>query len=98
LVADAFEQFEEEFTSRLLLYYGKLLPLNYCFGDWLVVKLRPITQKMSSLYTLNSDYLVSRLVIFNEPSNLINLLQFLGFVKYYNFKTSLLGNTSFMFI
>ena len=42
LVSNNLEEFEQKLSSHFFLYFGKLLPLNFSYLDWLVIKLRPI--------------------------------------------------------
>jgi len=42
LVENRLEEFETKLSSHFLLSFAKLLPLDYSYLDWLVLKLRPI--------------------------------------------------------
>lgn len=42
LVENRLEEFEQKFSSHFLISFRKLVPLNYSYLDWLVLKLRPI--------------------------------------------------------
>lgn len=63
LVSNDLEKFEQELSSHVLTYFGKNLPLNSCFTDWLVIKLRPMRQLPILQSYLNSDYIESELMI-----------------------------------
>lgn len=45
LVLNNFEKMELNLTKRFLSYFGKLLPLQNSYLDWLVFKLRPIRKQ-----------------------------------------------------
>jgi len=47
-----------------LRHFGKILPLEESFTDWLVVKLRPLRKQKLSLATFHSHYLEEKK--FNE--------------------------------
>lgn len=40
LVENRLKEFEEQLSLHFLNYFGKLLPLHFCYLDWLVLKLR----------------------------------------------------------
>lgn len=48
----------EEF-DHFLTYFGKILPLQYSYTDWVVIKLRPLRKSTFSLTGLKVDYLTS---------------------------------------
>lgn len=41
LVAGCFEELESKLVEEYISYFGKLLPFQYLYTDWLVQKLRP---------------------------------------------------------
>jgi hypothetical protein len=49
LVENRIQEFEPKLSSQFLISFGKLLPLHYSYTDWLVLKLRPIRNKIDSL-------------------------------------------------
>lgn len=55
LVQNSFQEFEQKMSSNFIIYFGKLLSLQYSYTDWLVEKLRPLRQQRFDLPSLNSD-------------------------------------------
>jgi hypothetical protein len=53
LVENRFEEFEQKLSSYFTLYFGKLLPLQHSYLDWLVIQLRPMCLQS----VLKSDYI-----------------------------------------
>lgn len=45
LVGNRLEEFEQKLSSHFLVYFGKLLPLQFSYLDCLVIKLRPIRKQ-----------------------------------------------------
>jgi hypothetical protein len=54
-------EFEQKLSSHFLVYFGKLLPLEFLYLDWLVIKLRPIRKQPILPSGLNSDYIKSEI-------------------------------------
>ena len=79
LILNNFEEMELNLTKRFLLYFGKLLPLQDSYLDWLVFKLRPIREQNNFQLVLNSDYIRSEIDI--NPKNLIQFIQFLNYAQ-----------------
>nr|YP_003734646.1 hypothetical protein KrfoC_p136 [Kryptoperidinium foliaceum]ADI40431.1 hypothetical protein [Kryptoperidinium foliaceum] len=79
LVLNNFEEMELILTKRFLSYFGKLLPLEYSYLDWLVFKLRPIRKQNNFQLALNSDYIRSEIVL--NPKTLIQFIQFLNYAQ-----------------
>jgi len=79
LILNNFEEMELNLTKRFLLYFGKLLPLQDSYLDWLVFKLRPIRKQNNFQLGLNSDYIRSKIDI--NPKNLIQFIQFLNYAQ-----------------
>lgn len=84
LIQNSFEEFEQQMSSHFILYFGKLLPLEYSYTDWLVQKLRPIRQQPIFPLTLNSDYIQSE--IKTDPIKLIMLIQFINYAQDLNYQ------------
>ena len=93
LVENELEEFEKKFASHFLLSFGKLLPLNYCYLDWLVIKLRPIRKQTILQYGLNSDYVKSEILM--DTKNFVSFLQFLNYAQDLDFETEYLGSTGY---
>jgi ribosomal protein S24E len=78
-VESNFDTFEQKLSSHFFVYFGKLLPLQYSYLDWLVVKLRPLRQQLIFKDTFNSDSIQSE--IKTDPIKLIALLQFVNYAQ-----------------
>ena len=89
LVDNQFEEFEQKLSSHFLVSFGKLLPLNYDYLDWLVLKLRPIRKQTFFQSGLNSDYINSEILM--DTKNFIMFLQFLTYAQYLDFEIESLG-------
>lgn len=79
LVHNQLHEFEQNMSNQFILYFGKLLPLEYSYTDWLVFQLRPIRQQRFDLPSLNSDYINQKINI--NPKSLIKFIQFLNYVQ-----------------
>jgi hypothetical protein len=53
LVLNNLEKFEHKLSNHFFYYFGKLLPLNHSYLDWLVSKLRPIRKQQIPQSGLN---------------------------------------------
>lgn len=60
-VLNNFEEIEFNLTKRFLSYFGKLLPLQNSYLDWLIFKLRPIRKQNNFQLGLNSDSIRSEI-------------------------------------
>jgi hypothetical protein len=79
LVENHLEEFEQKLSSYFFIYFGKLLPLQHPYLDWLVVKLRPLRQQLISKDSFNSDYIKTE--IKTDPTKFIMLLQFVNYAQ-----------------
>jgi len=79
LVLNNFEEMEFNLTKQFLYHFAKLLPLQFSYSDWLVVKLRPIRKQKNFQSGLNSEYIKSEIEI--NPKNLIQFIQFLNYAQ-----------------
>lgn len=79
LVENDFQKFEHNLSSHFFVYFGRLLPLQHSYLDWLVVKLRPIQKKFNYKDSFNSDYIESELK--SDPKKFITFLQFLNYAQ-----------------
>lgn len=93
LVQNSFQEFEQKIYSHFIIYFGKLLPLQYSYTDWLVQKLRPIRQQQMSPLTLYSDYIQSE--IKTDPIKLIMLIQFINYAQDLDFQIDSLGGINY---
>ena len=79
-----------------LRHFGKLLPLEKSFIDWLVVKLRPLRKQKLSFATFHSHYLEEKK--FNEGGErkkFFMLLQFLNYAQNLDYERGALGSTTY---
>jgi len=96
LVANNFEEFEHNLSKYFFSYFGKLLPLNYSYVDWLLTKLRPIRKQQIPRFFFNSDYIESNsLSLLADRKKFIMLMQFLVYAQQLDFKIQYLGDTSY---
>jgi hypothetical protein len=93
LVSNLLDELEEKLSYHFLVYFGKLLPLNYSYLDWLVIKLRPIRKQTALTHGLNSDYVKSKIVM--DPRNFVSLIQFLNYAQDLDFEIEYLGSTAY---
>ena len=89
LVSNNLEEFEQKLSLHFLVYFGKLLPLNFSYLDWLVVNLRPIRKQHIFQSDLNSDYIKSEILM--EIRSFVMLLQFLTYAQHLDFEIESLG-------
>ena len=75
---------EHKLSLHFLTYFGKLLPLEYSYMDWLVLKLRPMSKQKTLPYGLNSDYIQSEILV--NSRNFVTLIQFLNYVQNLDFE------------
>lgn len=104
LVENQFEEFEHSLSLDFITQFGKLLPLHYCYLDWLVYKLRPFrkrgkgTKKLPQR-ALNTDYIIKRsLSTPSERKTFWDLLQFLGYVQELSYQTDYLGDIQYRLV
>jgi len=84
LVQNRLEEFEYHLTQYFLYRFGKLLPLNYSYLDWLVIKLRPVRKQPSLPSGLNSDYIKSEISM--DTRTFVSLIQFLNYAQHLDFE------------
>lgn len=93
LVSNRLEEFEEKLVSHFLVSFGKLLPLEFSYLDWLTVKLRPIRKQPHFPVAFNSEYIDSEIIM--EARSLVSLLQFLKYARSLDFETDSLGDVRY---
>ncbi len=62
LVEDCFEELESKLVEQYISYFGKLLPFQYLYTDWLAEKLRPFRRVNPAPRTLETSIFCSRAV------------------------------------
>lgn len=100
LVEGCFEELESELVQEYISYFGKLLPFQYLYTDWLAEKLRPfrVNLKTYSQTTLCSDYInIEMETIFGsfEPKKFLMFLKFLKFITSLDYKTEIFDGDSY---
>jgi hypothetical protein len=90
LVKNDFQKLEHKLSSHFFVYFGKLLPLQHSYLDWLVIKLRPIQKKLTSKGSFNSDYIQSEIIC--DPRKFIMFLQFLNYAQSLDYEMKELEN------
>jgi len=93
LVENRLEEFQQKLSSHFLISFGKLLPLEFSYLDWLVVKLRPIRKQTTLQYGLNSDSIKSEILM--DTRTFVSLIQFLNYAQDLDFKIQYLGSTGY---
>lgn len=89
LVENRLEEFEQKLSSYFIIYFAKLLPLQYSYLDWLVIQLRPIRKQSFLPSGLNSDYIQSE--IKGDSRKFVMLLRFLNYAQHLDFEIESLG-------
>jgi hypothetical protein len=89
LISNELDELEKKLSSDFWVSFGKLLPLESSYLDWLVRRLRPIRKQASFSLAFNSDYLTSETIA--DPETFILLLQFLIYAKTLDFEMEYLG-------
>lgn len=93
LLENRLEEFEQKLYSHFRISFGKLLPLNYSYLDWLIIKLRPIRKQTLSQHGLNSDYIKSEILM--DTKNFVSLIQFLNYARQLDFEIEYLGSIAY---
>lgn len=89
LVQNHLEEFEQKLSLHFLLYFGKLLPLQFSYLDWLVTQLRPIRKQKVPSDFFNTDYIQSEIAI--DSRTFLSLIQFLNYAQDLDFEIEYLG-------
>lgn len=95
LISNCLKELENLMCEGFLRHFGKLLPLEESFTDWLVVKLRPLRKQKLSFATFHSHYLEEKR--FNEgdeEKKFFILLQFLNYAQNLDYERGALGSTA----
>ena len=93
LVENRLEELEQKLSSHYLTYFGKLLLLEYCFTDWLVIKLRPSNKQRDLQCGFNSDYIKSEILM--DTKSFVMLIQFLNYAQHLDFEIEYLGGVAY---
>jgi Resolvase, N terminal domain len=93
LVENRLEEFEQKLSSYFTLYFGKLLPLQHSYLDWLVIQLRPMRKESCLQSALKSDYIKSE--IKSDSRKFVMLIQFLNYVQHLDFEIKSIDQISY---
>lgn len=96
LIENNLEEFENKLSKRFLYTFGKVLPLQYFYLDWLVGKLRPIKNQVLHSSSLQTHYL--QVMDFTSETNWKSFFTFLQFLRYaqdLDYEIGFLGSTSY---
>lgn len=95
LISECLNQFEDKLFSYFFAYLAKLLPLEFAYFDWLVLKLRPIPKQSAFGLDFKSDYFQVKSKIQMDKKTFIIFLQFLNYVQNLPSKTDYLGDVPY---
>lgn len=90
----SWEDFEDRISHQFLQYFGKHLPLESAYLDWLVVKLRSIKPRPVSNLIFKMDYIHSITKIENQKK-VVQFLKFLIYARDLNYTFDYLGSTAY---
>jgi hypothetical protein len=90
------EELEEDLSLLFFRYFGKILPLNYSYLDWLVIKLRPIQKQKYFPSGFKLDYLdKTKSHSVDEDKSFFIFLQFLVYAETLAYEVGSLGSTNY---
>ena len=96
LLKENLQQFEDKVTKDFLLYFGKKLPLNSNYTQWLIKRVRPFRNNYRTTLQFKTDYInLSQLNSRQDEKDVVTFLKFLIFVKDLDFQKEFLGKTSY---
>ena len=93
LVENRFEEFEQKLSSYFTLYFGKLLPLQHSYLDWLVIQLRPMRRQSCLQSAFKADYIQSE--IKSDSRKFVMLIQFLNYAQHLDFEIKYIDQISY---
>lgn len=93
LVESRLEEFEQKFSFQFTFYFGRLIPLQSCYLDWLTIQLRPFRKQPVFQDGLNSDYIKSEILM--DTKSFVSLIQFLNYAHCLDFEIEYLGNVAY---
>jgi hypothetical protein len=106
LVQNSFEEFEYQITRNFVKYFGRILPLDSIYTQWLSSNLRRFRTCYNSSLVLKTDYVESgaikyektnSILKYNDEKSLILFLQFLRYIRdgKFHFEREFLGSTAY---
>ncbi|MEY2702450.1 MAG: hypothetical protein RLY43_1083, partial [Bacteroidota bacterium] len=93
LVENRLEQFEQKLSFYFTLYFGKLLPLQHSYLDWLVIQLRPMRRQSCLQSAFKADYIQSE--IKSDSRKFVMLIQFLNYAQHLDFEIKYIDQISY---
>lgn len=97
LFSNKLDEFENELSTNFILYLANLIPLQYCYAEWLAVKRRSLdilkTKKVKkNSKVLGTHYLkTDKFKDVAEQKKFILFLQFIAFARTLNYSTEKFG-------
>ena len=90
----AWNEFEEIISNHFLQYFGKHLPLDSIYLEWLVIKLRSIKpeSRTNLLFTMDSITSVEKI---QDQKKVVQFLKLLIYLKGLSYVTESLGETNY---
>jgi hypothetical protein len=99
LKSSQLDQFEKLLICKVYKHFGKILPLQYCYTDWLIATLRPLATKAFQLNVdqsgIKTDYIKPTLV--GDPMDLVRFIRFLKFTRNLDYQTEILDDGKVIF-
>ena len=93
LLEARFQELEEQLSLHFFRYFGKLLPLQSSYLDWLVTQLRPIRVPNLPSKFRQTDSIKSEIAL--DSKTFLNLLQFLTYAQTLDFEIEYLGEIAY---
>jgi hypothetical protein len=95
-VSNNLEELEKKLSKQFLYYFGKLLPLQYSYLNWLVVELLSIRKQKFSSSSLKTDYVRKMdFTTYTNRQQFFTLLQFLVYAQNLEYQADSLGSTDY---
>jgi hypothetical protein len=99
LISNCLDDFEDQLAAHFFRYFAKLLPLGYCYTDWLTKRLRPHFKTLIDGPYVATDYLESGTFEFSsefsDQKQFVLFLQLLIFTQGLDSKIDYLGTTAY---
>lgn len=99
LVSNKLDEFEDQLSTDFIFYLAHLLPLDYCYTDWLAIKRRSLEIikskkrfRKTNRKVLRTHYLkTDKFKKISEQRKFLMFLQFLDFAKTLEYSTEKFG-------
>ena len=90
----SWKDFEDVISQHFLQYFGKSLPLDSVYLEWLVIKLRSIRPEPVPNLIFKMDY-INKIDNINDQKKVVQFLKFLIYAKDLYYVTESLGSTRY---